>query len=136
MKKSQLRALTGVRFPGDDRIATLLSAVTLKQAWTGYIGWNIPGWSICAEAFFYLVFPFVIMLLAPLRRRQLFIVMAAVWVGGLAAPIRYALRLFPGGVIRTGRARCRSDRGSLARSKDGRASPKSAEAAHGEGNYS
>jgi peptidoglycan/LPS O-acetylase OafA/YrhL len=40
-------------------VATLLAHLLLLQAWWTYLdwNWNPPSWSLCAEAFFYLLFP-------------------------------------------------------------------------------
>lgn len=67
-------------------LTTLLTEVTLLQAWLPLYGCgiNCPGWSISAEAFFYLLFPFVGIYLARLRTRRLFLVAVAVWVVAIA----------------------------------------------------
>jgi peptidoglycan/LPS O-acetylase OafA/YrhL len=68
-----------------------VSALTLTQAWTGYTSWNAPGWSLSAEAFFYLAFPLVMLLLRRLRARGLVLALGALWIAGLAAPIVYVV---------------------------------------------
>lgn len=63
-------------------ITTLFSEVTLLQAWLPLYGCgiNCPGWSISAETFFYLLFPFVGVYLARLRTWPLFLVALGVWI--------------------------------------------------------
>jgi peptidoglycan/LPS O-acetylase OafA/YrhL len=52
---------------------------------------NGPGWSLSAEAFFYLVFPFVAPALWPLTRRGLLLSLLALWGLAQLAPALYAL---------------------------------------------
>lgn len=55
-----------------------LADLTLTQAWlpSAVISWNGPGWSLSAEAFFYVLFPLCAMPLARLGRASLLIAMA------------------------------------------------------------
>jgi peptidoglycan/LPS O-acetylase OafA/YrhL len=66
--------------------------LTLVQAWTPQfaLAWNGPGWSLSAEAFFYLVFPFLVPLLWPLRRRGLLLALLAFWLLAQVGPGLYA----------------------------------------------
>jgi peptidoglycan/LPS O-acetylase OafA/YrhL len=50
-----------------------VSNVLLLQAWTPYTNaqWNFPGWSLSVEAFFYLIFPWVIVRAARQSQRSL-----------------------------------------------------------------
>jgi peptidoglycan/LPS O-acetylase OafA/YrhL len=57
----------------------LLSS-TLLQAWTPLSqAWNGPSWSLSVEAFFYLMFPFVLPQLSRLRLRTLLLVCGVGW---------------------------------------------------------
>jgi peptidoglycan/LPS O-acetylase OafA/YrhL len=59
---------------------------------------NCPGWSISVEAFFYLAFPLLAVLLATLRPRALLGVAAAAWAAVLVFPVLYLL-LDPDGIV-------------------------------------
>src|SRR2546421_494572 len=60
---------------------TGLAALTLTQAWVPASSdvWNGPGWSLSAEAFFYLLFPLAALASARLGRYRLYIALAACW---------------------------------------------------------
>ena len=62
-----------------------LAAAGLFQAWIPGLSlvWNGPGWSLSNEAFFYLLFPFVLPLLAGLGRRGLWMVCGISWLAAL-----------------------------------------------------
>ena len=78
-----------------DPITAFISAVTLSQTWTGHMAWNTPGWSLSVEAFFYLLFPLILLLLARLRVAGLLVTMTTVWVVGLIGPALWALGIIP-----------------------------------------
>jgi peptidoglycan/LPS O-acetylase OafA/YrhL len=63
-------------------ITTLFTELTLLQAWLPLYGCgiNCPGWSISAEAFFYLLFPVVGVYLAKLRTWPLLLITLLIWV--------------------------------------------------------
>lgn len=65
-----------------------LASLFLVQAWhpTAALAWNSPGWSLSAEAFFYLLFPFLLIPIDRLRRRGLLVAMAATWAVILLVP--------------------------------------------------
>jgi len=66
----------------------------LLQAWLPQtaLSWNPPGWSLSAEAFFYLCFPAVGVALWRLRGpRRLLLAAAALWACTLAAPLAAVL---------------------------------------------
>lgn len=67
-------------------ITTLFTELTLVQAWLPLYGCgiNCPGWSISAEAFFYLLFPVVGVYLAKLRTWPLLLITLLVWVVAIA----------------------------------------------------
>lgn len=68
-----------------------LANLLLVQAWWApwALTWNFPGWSISAEALFYLLFPalFAFAASAPLGRRRF--AWVAAWLAGLALPFAY-----------------------------------------------
>lgn len=48
---------------------------------------NVPAWSVANEAFFYFVFPFVLMRLRPSSARRALLAVAFFWVAAIAAPL-------------------------------------------------
>jgi peptidoglycan/LPS O-acetylase OafA/YrhL len=78
--------------------AVLANVLELVQAWSPQfaLAWNAPGWSLSAEAFFYLLFPFVAPKLWPLRGRGLLLALLVFWGLAQVAPALYALAP-PGG---------------------------------------
>jgi peptidoglycan/LPS O-acetylase OafA/YrhL len=60
--------------------------VTLIQAWLPAYAQSLnnPGWSLSVEAFFYLMFPFLLRSMVGVRTKTLVMMSAAVWVAGLA----------------------------------------------------
>jgi peptidoglycan/LPS O-acetylase OafA/YrhL len=72
----------GISGPGNTDTffrAALLSGLML-QAWTSFSqAWNGPGWSLSVEAFFYVIFPFILPLLSKLRIRNVVLVCGVAW---------------------------------------------------------
>ncbi len=70
----------------------------LLQAWhPSLVGaWNLPGWSLSAEAFFYLLFPFALPLAARLPRRALLPSFLALVLLALLPPATFLLLREPG----------------------------------------
>jgi len=83
-------------FPG------ALPALFLVQAWIpqSALTWNWPGWSLSVEAFFYLLFPFLLRPLARLAQRHAALVLGATWLLSLIPSTLYALTL-PEGPVNT-----------------------------------
>jgi peptidoglycan/LPS O-acetylase OafA/YrhL len=46
--------------PREHWLATAVLTLLLLQSWFGLNSWNVPGWSLCNEAFFYLCWPLAI----------------------------------------------------------------------------
>lgn len=72
-----------------ESFVSAIAQLTLTQAWFPRLAltWNTPGWSLSVEAFFYLVFPFLLPRLAPLRTGTL----VAIGLGAFAASQSMAL---------------------------------------------
>ena len=68
-----------------------LASLSLTQAWLPFAmrEWNPPGWSLSAEAFFYILFPFAITRISRLSCTQLLNFSAICWVASLTAPLVY-----------------------------------------------
>jgi peptidoglycan/LPS O-acetylase OafA/YrhL len=65
------------------------AALTLVQSWSSVAAlvWNSPAWSLSAEAFFYLLFPFVAPAILKLTSRGLLVASLVFWIASLAAPL-------------------------------------------------
>jgi peptidoglycan/LPS O-acetylase OafA/YrhL len=73
---------------------------TLLQAWipTHALSWNAPGWSLSAEAFFYLCFPLagVALWRASRKPNRILPLLLCFWMLALAAPVVAILMRIPG----------------------------------------
>ncbi len=67
--------------------------VSLLQAWVppAALSWNAVAWSLSVEAFFYLLFPFLLLFFVHRPPVQLFLIAAASWLTSLALSISYVL---------------------------------------------
>jgi peptidoglycan/LPS O-acetylase OafA/YrhL len=73
----------------------LVSELALLQAWDGrFRTLNPPSWSVSAEAFFYLLFPFVGFWVWQWRGRRALALLLAFWALALSGPL-LATRLYP-----------------------------------------
>jgi peptidoglycan/LPS O-acetylase OafA/YrhL len=83
--------------------------LVLVQAWgfSDALKWNMPAWSISAEAFAYVLFPTLLVKIAPRRRRSWVLIAAIVLLGlSIHGFFWVAGYHFPNAVSRTGLARC------------------------------
>jgi peptidoglycan/LPS O-acetylase OafA/YrhL len=81
-----------VRTHGEFSLGMALTPLLL-QAWIPKLAtfWNTPAWTMCTEAFFYLIFPAVILLKRPQRWRGLLGMLALLWVAGMVLPTLYTI---------------------------------------------
>jgi peptidoglycan/LPS O-acetylase OafA/YrhL len=78
----------------------ILLTPLLLQAWSPTLAtfWNTPAWTMCTEAFFYLIFPVVILIKRPKRLDLLLGWMFGLWLAGMVLPLLY-MKLHPDGVL-------------------------------------
>jgi peptidoglycan/LPS O-acetylase OafA/YrhL len=74
--------------------------ILLLQAWVppAALSWNAVGWSLSVEAFFYLLFPFLLFRYSRLSRSQLFTILLICWLASNLISTSYTL-LRPDGII-------------------------------------
>lgn len=65
----------------------------LLQGWSPKLAtfWNTPAWTMCTEAFFYLIFPVVVCWKRPQRWRGLIGLLALLWVAAMVVPGFYTV---------------------------------------------
>lgn len=63
----------------------------LLQGWHPVLStfWNTPAWTMSTEAFFYLLFPWLITRRRPRQVRTLLLILGAAWLAGLVLPALY-----------------------------------------------
>ena len=71
----------------------LVMVPSLLQAWVpqAALSWNPVAWSLSVEAFFYLLFPFLLVFLVRRSQPQLFLIAAGSWLATLALSGSYVL---------------------------------------------
>jgi len=91
------------RFAADHTLITCLAVVGLLQAWIpdAALSWNPVSWSLSVEAFFYLLFPFLLPWFLDRGRRGLLLVIGGCWLFIMAVPSAYVI-LEPDGLAETG----------------------------------
>jgi peptidoglycan/LPS O-acetylase OafA/YrhL len=67
--------------------------LTLLQSWhpLTFTIWNVPGWSLSAEAFFYLLFPVIAPAVVRMRLPHLWVFAITVWMLSVIAPVSHLL---------------------------------------------
>jgi peptidoglycan/LPS O-acetylase OafA/YrhL len=80
-------------------LGTILTPLLL-QGWIPMLAsfWNTPAWTMCTEAFFYLIFPVVILWKRPRRMMPLVGLLLGLWALGMVLPGLY-LWLHPDGFV-------------------------------------
>lgn len=78
---------------GTGWFSTVLTQITLTQAWSPdtALAYNFPAWSLSAEAFFYLTFPFAVVRISRLSSPKVMLVAAIFWIIGLTAVVHYSI---------------------------------------------
>jgi peptidoglycan/LPS O-acetylase OafA/YrhL len=76
----------------------------LMQGWSPSLStfWNTPAWTMCTEAFFYLIFPLVILWKRPRNLGALVGLLACLWCLGMLMPSLY-MHFHPDGDLHPGR---------------------------------
>ncbi len=66
-----------------------VSDLVMLQSWSVRMSpfFNVPGWSLSVEAFFYTLFPWLVLRLRPARPRQAVGMVAILWLLALIAPV-------------------------------------------------
>jgi peptidoglycan/LPS O-acetylase OafA/YrhL len=82
----------------------LILTPLMLQGWSPSLStfWNTPAWTMCTEAFFYLIFPVVILLRRPQRLSRLLLWMLGLWAAGMVLPSLY-MYFHPDGVLHANR---------------------------------
>jgi peptidoglycan/LPS O-acetylase OafA/YrhL len=93
----------GARSHGQFALGVVLTPLLL-QGWHPLLAtfWNTPAWTMCTEAFFYLIFPAVVVWKRPKRLWPLLGVMLGLWILGMILPGLY-MWLKPDGDMHPGR---------------------------------
>lgn len=86
MLVDEFHAQTGPHFA----MGILLTPLLL-QGWHPLLStfWNTPAWTMSTEAFFYLLFPWLITLRRPTKRTSILLLMVGLWITGLVLPLLY-----------------------------------------------
>jgi peptidoglycan/LPS O-acetylase OafA/YrhL len=81
-----------VRNHGDFAVGVILTPLLL-QGWVPKLAtfWNTPAWTMCTEAFFYLIFPVMACWKRPKHWRGLIGLLGLLWVAGMVLPTLYTL---------------------------------------------
>jgi len=81
-----------VRTHGEFALGVVLTPLLL-QGWVPRLAtfWNTPAWTMCTEAFFYLIFPVVILWKRPQRWRGLIGLLFLIWIAGMILPTLYTI---------------------------------------------
>jgi peptidoglycan/LPS O-acetylase OafA/YrhL len=82
-------------------LACSMLVPTLLQAWIpqAALAWNPPAWSLSVEAFFYVLFPFLLPRILRMSNQSLRLLLVACWVASLGMSVAYCV-IQPDGVAR------------------------------------
>lgn len=82
----------------------LILTPLMLQGWSPSLStfWNTPAWTMCTEAFFYLIFPFVVLWRRPKHLGKLVALLLGLWCLGMVLPSLYVW-LHPDGVLHANR---------------------------------
>ncbi len=82
----------------------VLLTPVLLQGWSPSLStfWNTPAWTMCTEAFFYVIFPVVVLWKRPKRIGALVLILLGLWCLGMVLPSLY-MWLHPDGDLHPGR---------------------------------
>lgn len=74
-------------------VAGIVLTPLLLQGWIPRLAtfWNTPAWTMCTEAFFYLIFPAVMCWKRPKHWRGMLGLLAVLWAAGMALPTIYTI---------------------------------------------
>jgi peptidoglycan/LPS O-acetylase OafA/YrhL len=86
MLVQEVKAHTALEF----KLGVILTPLLL-QAWHPALEtfWNTPAWTMCSEAFFYLLFPWLITRRRPKQVRTMVVILAGLWLAGMVLPSLY-----------------------------------------------
>jgi peptidoglycan/LPS O-acetylase OafA/YrhL len=86
-------------WPQNHLVTSCLLVLPLVQSWVpgAALAWNTPAWSLSDEAFFYLLFPALLVWLVSKNRKAWFGIALAAWAASLAFTLAYVF-LRPDGV--------------------------------------
>src|SRR4029077_1716836 len=81
------------------KLAAVLE-ILLLQSWVppAALSWNSVGWSLSVEAFFYLLFPLLVLRYGRFSRNQLFAIIAVCWLASNLISTSYTV-LRPDGIV-------------------------------------
>lgn len=84
----------------DVSLGKTLATLSLVQAWSpgSALYWNYPAWALSALAFFYAVFPLLLLGTARLSRRAVWVLALIAWAVTIASGVAYAV-LNPDGLL-------------------------------------
>ena len=87
----------------DFRLGVVLTPLLL-QGWHPALStfWNTPAWTMSTEAFFYLLFPWLITRRRPRQVGTILLILCALWLAGLVLPALY-MHFHPDGEAHPGR---------------------------------
>jgi peptidoglycan/LPS O-acetylase OafA/YrhL len=78
-------------------VLAYIADLFMMQAWSARMVnfFNVPAWTLSVEAFFYLLFPFLLMRLRPTSAKRSTLAVLFFWILAIAVPL-LCLRLYPG----------------------------------------